>query len=147
MNERVCSPRSIRCAIYRGFHKLCSAIAMALMEEQRRVAENETSRFIREREKLETLHGEWHRSPENVDKILAILVKVYGETNTYMVAHHILIQPLNSPRALEIPSFESMIFDPEFLARCSDDPVQFSNQLAFMDRQERLDYLHETICS
>lgn len=139
--------RSLRCVLYTWFHKLCSNIALALMEEQKRATENATTEYIKEREKQETLKGEWHRTPENVNKILAILTNVYGETNTYMVAHHILIQPIGSPKAWEIPSFESMVFEEEFLSRCSEDRVEFAHRLAFMDKQERLDFLYTHICT
>jgi hypothetical protein len=147
MNEFTCSRRlSIKCKLYTWFHKLCSNIAMALMEEQKKASTNEVSEYVKEREKQETLHGEWHRTPENVEKILAILHVVYGDTNTYMVAHHILIQPIGSPRALEIPSFESLVFDEDFLQRCSTNAQQFSVEMAYLDKQERLDYLFATLC-
>jgi hypothetical protein len=138
---------SIKCKLYTWFHKLCSNIALALMEEQKKASTNEVSEYVREREKQETLKGEWHRTPDNVEKILAILHVVYGDTNTYMVAHHILIQPIGSPRALEIPSFESLVFDEDFLNRCHDDAASFAVQLSYMDKQERLDYLHSKVCN
>lgn len=139
--------RSLRCVMYTWFHKLCSSIALALMEEQKRATENETTEFIKAREQQETLKGEWHRTPENVDKILRILERVYGDTNTYMVAHHILIQPIGSAKAWEIPSFESMVFDQEFLGRCSQDTTTFARELSYMEKQERLDYLYTHICT
>jgi hypothetical protein len=144
-SDWTCNRRlSIKCKLYTWFHQATSFVARALMEEQRKASENEISKFVMEREKQETLHGEWHRSPENTEKILAILRNIYGETNTYMVAHHILIQPIGSPRALEIPSFESLVFDTDFITRCTGVKPE---EVAYMDKQERLDYMYDRICA
>ena len=101
---------------------------------------------VRKRVEQESMKGEWHRSGENIDKILRLLKHVYGEKYVYMVAHHILIQVPNQTKPLEIASAETLFFDHEFLqGLCGEVWRETAVQIATMSQQGRLDYL-ATFC-
>ena len=98
---------------------------------------------IQKRIQEETIKGEWHRTEENTAKILRLMRHVYGDYDTFMVAHHLLLQQKQWPKPYEIPSAETMFFDHAFLkSLCGEENWQgCARTIATMSQQDRLDYL------
>lgn len=87
----------------------------------------------------ETIHNEWHRSPEN-KAILEELIKRVYEPDSVLIAHHICYE--KNGETHEIASAETFLFDPCVMEKLFGTGWQAGiTGLALVEPSERLNHL------
>jgi len=86
----------------------------------------------------ETIHNEWHRTPEN-RAILEKLVKYVFDADSVLIAHHICYT--KDGETYELASAETFLFDHSTLKRLfGDEWEQKAVELALTPSLERLKF-------
>lgn len=91
----------------------------------------------------ETIHNEWHRTPENKAILEELLKRVY-EPDSILIAHHICYE--KSGETHEMASAETFLFDPEAMRKLFGPDWQVEiTESALTDPTQRLQRIAEVL--